>query len=289
MAGNIEAEDLKWRSGKDFVDATVSFSKCLYTTQIFNENKAEVDSLFERLVSLTEQDSLMTRLTGLAASRAAAHEKSTEFLLELDKKQQELDIRFRGLVKAAEKELALKTQHADSVSSREPSGKGGGGSPSSTEENHSSNIGGQPVKLPYSHVSATSEAPTANAPAQRAVQLRWVLAEIFERAPEFGDALDKARGPCLKYQGNHPSKKRCNKGKDCPFLHVKKGQELKHAQNRLRAPFTHLTGDNKILVVPPLMQAVKCWWKHTMRQEKIALSQPWMCCERATLWWCSSL
>ena len=158
MGGNIEAEDLKWRSDTDFVDATVSFSTCLYTIQIFNENKAEVDSLFERLVSLTELNSLMTRLTGLADSRAAAHERSTELLLELEKKQQELEIRFKGLVKAAEKALALKTQHAGSVFSREPSGKVGGGSSSSTGENHSSNIGGQPVKLPYSAMSATSEA-----------------------------------------------------------------------------------------------------------------------------------
>ena len=100
-----------------------------------------------------------------------------------------------------------------------------------------------------------------------AEQKRRAFAEIFERAPEFGDALDKARGPCLKYQGDHQSKKRCNRGNDCPFLHVKKGQDLKHAQNRYRAPFTHLTGDNKILVDPPLKQAVRYWWKHTMQQE----------------------
>ena len=127
MGGSIEAEDLKWFSDKDFVDATVSFSTCLYTIQIFNENKAEVDSLFERLVSLTELNSLMTRLTGLANSRAAAHESSTGLLLELEKKQQELEIRFKGLVKAAEKALARETQHADSVFSREeePSGKDG--------------------------------------------------------------------------------------------------------------------------------------------------------------------
>ena len=112
-----------------------------------------------------------------------------------------------------------------------------------------------------SAMSSTTEAE------QKAEQKRRAFAEIFERAPELGDALDKARGPCLKYQGDHQSKKRCNRGNDCPFLHVKKGQELKHAQNRHRAPFTHLTGDNKILVDPPLKQAVRYWWKHTMRQE----------------------
>ena len=267
MGGDIDAEDLKWRLDTDFVKATVSFSKCLYSIQIFNENKAEVDSLFERLVSLTEVKSLMTRLTGLAASRAAAQKTSNELLLELENKQQELEIRFAGLVKAVEKALALKTQHADSVSSREPSGKDGGGSPSSTEENHSSNIGGQPVKLPYSHVSATSEAPTANAPAQRAVQLRWVLAEIFERAPEFGDALDEARGVCLKWQGIHPSNRRCKRGDKCPLLHVKANHELKRARNRCRAPFMHLAKENKILLVPPLKKAVQYWWRHTLQQE----------------------
>ena len=187
MEGDIDAGDLKWRLDADFVKATVSLSKCLYSIQIFNENKAEVDSLFERLVSLTEVNSLMTRLTGLAASRAAAQKTSNELLLELENKQQELEIRFAGLVKAVEKALALKTQHADSVSSREPSGKGGGGSSSSTEENRSSNIGGQPLKLPYSPMSATSEAQTANAPAQTAVQLRCVLAEIDGRATQPAD------------------------------------------------------------------------------------------------------
>ena len=39
------------------------------------------------------------------------------------------------------------------------------------------------------------------------------------------------------------------------------------AKNRFRAPFTHLTGDNKILVLPPLMQAVKYWWRHTLQQQ----------------------
>ena len=214
MGGDIEAEDLKWRLEPDFVEATVSFSKC-----------------------------------------------------ELDKKQQELDKKISGLVKAAEKALGLKTQHADSVSSREPSGKGGGGSPSSTEENHSSNIGGQPVKLPYSPMSATSEAPTANAPAQTDVQLWWVLAQIFQREPGVGDLLDKARGPCLKYQGKHPSNRRCKRGAKCPFLHVKANQELKHAQNRCRAPFAHLARDNKILLVPPLKKAVQYWWMHTLQQE----------------------
>ena len=54
MGGNIEAEDVKWRSDENFVAATVQFSKCLYTIQIFNENKAEVDRLFDSLASLTE-------------------------------------------------------------------------------------------------------------------------------------------------------------------------------------------------------------------------------------------
>ena len=87
-------------------------------------------------------------------------------------------------------------------------------------------------------------------------------------ASQLGGALDEVRGPCLKYQGNHPSKRGCKKGNACPFLHVNQDQELTLAQDRLHDPFPHLTGDNKILVVPPLTQAVKCWWKHTMRQEK---------------------
>ena len=248
MGGSIEAEDLKWLSDKDFVDATVSFSTCLYTIQIFNENKAEVDSLFERLVSLTEVNSLMTRLTGLANSRAAAHESSTGLLLELEKKQQELEIRFKGLVKAAEKALARETQHADSVFSREeePSGKDGGGSSSSFGSSIPDDIGGQRMKLPESAMSSTCQKRPAS---------------------QFGGALDNDRVPCLRYQGKHLSRKRCKKGNGCPFLHVNQDQELTLAQNRLHAPFSHLTRDNNILKVPPLMQAVKCWWRHTMQQE----------------------
>ena len=123
---------------------------------------------------------------------------------------------------------------------------------------------------PLSMVRSRRGASTSEAEQERralAEQKRRAFAEIFKRAPELGDALDEARGPCLKYQGRHPSGKRCNRGNDCAFLHVKKGQELKHAQNRLRAPFTHLTGENKIRVDPPLKQAVRYWWKHTMKQE----------------------
>jgi hypothetical protein len=32
-----------------------------------------------------------------------------------------------------------------------------------------------------------------------------VLREIFDRSPELGRALDIARGPCLRFQGTHPS------------------------------------------------------------------------------------
>ena len=47
-----------------------------------------------------------------------------------------------------------------------------------------------------------------------------VLAEIFDRAPQLGEALDRVRGPCLKFQRKHPSGRRCNKGQKCAFLHV---------------------------------------------------------------------
>ena len=56
-------------------------------------------------------------------------------------------------------------------------------------------------------------------PAKAAV-LAVVLAKIFDEAPQLGDALDNARGPCLKFQGKHASGRRCNKGVKCPFLHV---------------------------------------------------------------------
>lgn len=94
-----------------------------------------------------------------------------------------------------------------------------------------------------------------------------VLREIFDRSPELGRALDIARGPCLKFQGRHSSRRKCKKGDSCPLLHVKAGQELQLAANRLRAPFLHLTSDNKLLLIPPLKQALVYWWQHTMQQD----------------------
>ena len=54
----------------------------------------------------------------------------------------------------------------------------------------------------------------------KAAVLAVVLAKIFDEAPQLGDALDNARGPCLKFQGKHALGRRCNKGVKCPFLHV---------------------------------------------------------------------
>ena len=94
-----------------------------------------------------------------------------------------------------------------------------------------------------------------------------MVAEIFERAPNLGIALDVARGPCLRFQRSHPSGRRCKKGDSCPFLHVPRGQDLALARNRLRAPFLQLTQDNRLLLVPPLRQAVAYWWRHTLGQD----------------------
>ena len=71
---------------------------------------------------------------------------------------------------------------------------------------------------------------------------RRLFADAFERVPALGHALDAARGVCEKFQGTHPSGRRCNKrGDKCPMLHVKPGQELSLASNRLHAPFVHAT------------------------------------------------
>ena len=107
----------------------------------------------------------------------------------------------------------------------------------------------------------------ANAPAQATGQLRRALAEINVKTPGLLRALDQARGVCAKFRNEHPSGRRCNKGDKCPFLHVKRGQDLLEAKNRCHAPFTHMTRDNKILVVPPLMKAVQYWWRHMLQQE----------------------
>ena len=90
-----------------------------------------------------------------------------------------------------------------------------------------------------------------------------LLAEIFKRKPELLTALDEARGACPTFQGCN---RNCNKGGRCPYLHVPYGQELAKATNRFRAPFLQVTGEDKLLVQPPLKKAVKWWWKHTLGQ-----------------------
>ena len=51
------------------------------------------------------------------------------------------------------------------------------------------------------------------------------------------------------------------------LIDVQDGQELNLAINRLRAPFTHVTADNNLVVIPPFLPAVKYWWRHTLQQE----------------------
>ena len=36
------------------------------------------------------------------------------------------------------------------------------------------------------------------------------------------------------------------------------------ATNRCRAPFLKVTGEDMLLVQPPLKKAVQWWWKHTL-------------------------
>ena len=104
---------------------------------------------------------------------------------------------------------------------------------------------------------------------------RTLLAEMCEKKPELFQELDMARGPCLRFQGKQPGCKRlCNKGDKCPFLHVHAGQELALAQNRLQHPFLQMTGDSKLLLIPPLKQAVEFWWSHTLGRQLLVLSLP---------------
>lgn len=44
------------------------------------------------------------------------------------------------------------------------------------------------------------------------------------------------------------------------------GLELELASNRLRSPFLHMTEGNQLLIVPPLKEALKHWWKVKMLQ-----------------------
>ena len=77
------------------------------------------------------------------------------------------------------------------------------------------------------------------------MERRRLFADAFERLPALGQALDAARGVCQKFQGTHPSGRRCNKRDKCPMLHVKPGQELSLATNRLHAPFVIVTHSEK--------------------------------------------
>ena len=55
-----------------------------------------------------------------------------------------------------------------------------------------------------------------------------LLAKIFESAPDLADELDKARGPCSKFQGTHPSNRRCKKRRkkvpSAPFYMFRKAR-----------------------------------------------------------------
>ena len=91
-----------------------------------------------------------------------------------------------------------------------------------------------------------------------------VLAKVFEEHPELGSALDTIRGPCMRFQNKVPFFGRRCKNKNCPFLHVDPGQEFVLAKNRLQHPFLQMTGDGKLLLIPPFKEAVKFWWSQTL-------------------------
>ena len=94
-----------------------------------------------------------------------------------------------------------------------------------------------------------------------------LLAEIFQRKPGLGEALDAARGPCKKYQAKgERGGKGCNRGEKCPYLHVRRGVDLSLATNRLRAPFLHPYPGNTLLLQPPFKEALKTWWGHILGQ-----------------------
>jgi len=91
-----------------------------------------------------------------------------------------------------------------------------------------------------------------------------VLQAAFDQSPQLESAFYEARGICAKFRDSHPSKRRCKKGKDCPFLHCSKDQEYHQATNRLRAPFVHLTRTGELLVIPPFKEALRYWWTKVM-------------------------
>ena len=100
-----QSADLCWQLDPDFEAAKVQFSRCLYSIQVFAEQEKEVNNMFQRLIDMTHVKGLWVRLVGLADARAEAHANSGALQLEIEAKKSELEIRFQGLQKAAEKAI----------------------------------------------------------------------------------------------------------------------------------------------------------------------------------------
>ena len=96
------------------------------------------------------------------------------------------------------------------------------------------------------------------------------LREFLDGSPDLAHQLYAARGPCLAFQGRHPTnprKTKCKKGDKCRCLRFRPTETAADATNKYHAPFVHLNPTKDYLRIdPPLRQALQYWW-HTLRQD----------------------
>ena len=102
---------------------------------------------------------------------------------------------------------------------------------------------------------------------EKSLKQTCVWHALSVRDPQLASVVQLALRPiCTRFQGSHISGQRCLKGNRCPLLHVPKGQEYALAKIRLRDPSLVTTPKNGLCLVPPLLDAVQHWWKHTLQQ-----------------------
>ena len=101
LASSVHREDVKWLLHPDLVDAALAFQKSLRTVAVLCDEFEKVEALFQQLALWSERHTLLMKMQGLIADRRKAFQQSAETFQMLQKAEEELDIRFNGLMKKA--------------------------------------------------------------------------------------------------------------------------------------------------------------------------------------------
>ena len=105
LASSVHREDVKWLLHPDLVDAALAFQKSLRTVAVLCDEFEKVEALFQQLALWSERHTLLMKMQGLVADRRKAFQQSAETFQMLQKAEEELDIRFNGLMKKGSRSL----------------------------------------------------------------------------------------------------------------------------------------------------------------------------------------